>query len=187
MPYLLGNAPVGFRDRPLLFIDLEMTGLDPRIHEITEIAALHVSPGDFAVTNSFYTKVIPSHIHTADAQSLKVSGYSQKLWAEAIPLRQALIELSAFAPGCTLAGWSVQTEWDFLNAALEQQQLPYFYDHRLIEVYTLAYNFFYAKPQIKFLNLSTAARYFDIHLDYHLPDSDIRATYEIFKRLIRPN
>lgn len=183
MPYLLGKPPLKFRDRRLLFIDLELTGLDPNVHEITEIAALLVDPKDLHIINSFYTKTHPLHPQTGDSESLKVSGYDPKKWQEAIPIRQALEELSAFAPDCTLVGWCIQTEWDFLNAALEKESLPYFYDHRLIEVYSLAYPYFYEKTEIKYLNLSTASRYFNIHLDYHLPDSDIRATYEIYKKL----
>lgn len=184
MPYFLDRPAISFRDRPLLFIDLELTGLNPKIHEITEIAALLVSQPDLKIQNSFYTKVLPVHSETGDKDSLKVSGYTPSEWSEAIPLRQALVELSSFAPNCMLAGWVVQTEWDFLNAALEQEQLPYFYDHRVIEVYTLAYRHFLHNMDIKHLNLSTASRALGIYLDNHKPDSDIRATYEIFRKLI---
>lgn len=184
MPNFLDRPAVEFRRRPLLFLDFELTGLDPKIHEITEIAALLVSQPDFRIVNSFYTKVLPVHVQTADPDSLRVSGYDPKLWSDAISLHQALGELSSFAPDCTLVGWAVQTEWDFLNAALEQENLPYFYDHRLIEVYTLAYRYFSPLNSVKNLNLSSAARHFGIFLDNHKPDSDIRVTYEIFKRLI---
>ena len=97
---------------------------------------------------------------------------------------QALTEVSALAPDCLLAGWGVQNEWDFLNANLSRLNLPYFYSHHLLEISTLAFAKLYSNPQVQFLNLKRVAEYFKIPLDNHKPDSDIRATYEIFKKLI---
>lgn len=183
MPYLLDKSPIEFRSRPLLFIDLELTGLDPEIHEIIEIAALLVRQPDFEIANSYYTKTTPEHPQTADPKAAKINGYSSQGWADAIPLRTALVELIQFAPDCLLAGWAVQNEWDFLNAALKKNNLPYFYHHHLIEVSTLAFTKLYASDQIKFLNLSRVSKSLGISIENHKPDSDIRATYEIFKRL----
>lgn len=173
-----------FKDRPVLFIDLEMTGLDVSKHEIIEIASLLTHPPDFTVINSYYTKVIPQHIATADPQALEVVGYAPKLWQDAIPIRQALMELSQFAPDCILAGWSVQNEWNFLIGALEAEHLPYFFDDKMIEVWSLAYAKFHTSTEIDRLNLANTAKFLGVHVDRHHPDSDIHATYEIFKRLI---
>lgn len=187
MPYLLDRQPIEFKDRTLLFIDLELTGLDVSQHEIIEVAALVTRPPDFAIANSYYTKVLPVHPKTAAPEALEITGYSAKSWQDAIPLRQALVELSSLAPDCLLAGWAVQTEWDFLNAALETEHLPIFYDFRLLEVYSLAYAKFLHSPDIVHLNLSNTAASLGISIDRHKPDSDIRATYEIFKHLINQN
>ncbi len=183
MPYLLDNPPISFRDRPILFLDMEFTGLDPALHEITEIAALVVNQPRFEITNSYYTKVIPTHPQSADPKALKVSAYRSQDWQDAIPLRQALIELSHLAPDCLLAGWAVQNEWDFLNAALTREKLPYFYHHHLLEISTLAFAKLYSDSGVKYLNLPRVCRHLGINLIRHKPDSDIRATYEIFKRL----
>ncbi len=181
MPYFLDQSFPDFRQRPLLFLDFELTGLYVDRHEIIEIAALVVRQPDWHITSSYYTKVLPVHIATADPQSLAVAGYSPKLWTDAISLKTALVELSALAPGCLLAGWIVQTEWTFLSAALENAGLPYFFNQHVIEVYSLAFAHLYHQSEITHLNLATAARHFGIHLERHRPDSDIRATYEIFK------
>jgi DNA polymerase III epsilon subunit-like protein len=185
MPYLLDFPPVEFKNRPLLFIDLEMSGLDVRQHEIIEVAALRVSQPDFKVDNSYYSKVQPVHIETGNPQSLKVVNYSDASWKGALPLNQVLQELSRFAPDSILAGWAVQNEWDFLNKALEIEGLPYFYSHRLLEVSTLAYARYYNDPAVKFLSLNSVAKVMGIHIENHKPDSDIRATYEIFRKLIQ--
>src|SRR3990167_3089192 len=144
MPYLLDKTPVEFRNRPLLFIDLEMTGLDVSRHEIVEIAALLVPQPDFTIANSYYAQM---------------------------------------PPDCLLAGWAVQNEWDFLNAAIAREGLPYFYHHHLIEVSTLAFVKLYPDSDVKFLNLNRVSKKLGIYLDHHKPDSDIRATYAIFKKL----
>jgi DNA polymerase III alpha subunit (gram-positive type) len=184
MPNLLDKKRISFKDRPLLFIDLETTGLDEDIHEIIEIAALIVHQPDLQVVNSYYTKTIPEHIETADPKALKILNYSSKSWQDAIPLKTALTEIAALAPDCILAGWSVQTEWDFLNAATKRLGLSYFYTHRLLEVSALAFVKFRHDPNVNFLNLPTISNKLDVYLDQHKPDSDIRATFEIFKKLI---
>lgn len=174
----------GFKDRPVLFIDLEMTGLDVSKHEIIEIAALLTRPPDFTVINSYFTLVTPQHIATADPQALEIVGYTPKLWQDAIPIRQALLELSQFAPDCVLAGWSVQNEWNFLIHALEAEHLPYFFDDKMLEVWSLAYAKFHTSTEIDRLNLANTAKLLNVPVDRHKPDSDIRATYEIFKKLL---
>lgn len=184
MPYLLDRPRIEFRDRPLLFIDLETTGLDASRHEIIEIAALVVTQPGLDVTHSYYTKVRPTHIQTADPKSLNITQYSPASWTEAIDLRQALVDLSKLAPRCLLVGWGVQTEWEFLVAGLQAEHLDYFFDHHLIEVYTLAFAKFFRNTDPRFLNLGSTAAAMGIRIQRHLPDSDIRATYEIFKKLI---
>lgn len=182
MPKLLDQPPL-FRQLPILFIDLEMTGLDASQHEIVEIAALRVDQPNFNITGSYYAKVIPEHIDSADPDALRIISYSPESWSGAIPLRQAMIELSNFAPNCILAGWSIQNDWDFLNAALVKLNLPYFYSHRLLEIFSLAFAKLYHNQEVVHLNLANAAKVLGIHLERHKPDSDIRATYEIFKKL----
>ena len=174
----------GFKDRPILFIDLEMTGLDVTRHEIIEIAALLTRPPKFDIESSYYTKVLPIHIETANSQALEITGYDPRLWQDAIPSHQALLELSRFAPNCILAGWSVQNEWNFLIHALEAENLPYFFDDKMIEVWSLAYAKFYNSSQPERLNLANVCKLLNIPVDRHKPDSDIRATYKIFKHLI---
>ena len=166
-----------------MFVDLEMTGLDPRRHEIIEAAALLVNPPHFQIENSYYAKVAPSHIDTADTKSLQIANYSPQTWKDAISLSQMLKELSGMAPDCILAGWNVEIEWDFLLAALEAEELPVFFDQKLLEVWSFAYVKYYNRTDIAKLKLASVSRDLGISIDNHKPDSDIRATYEIFKKL----
>jgi len=183
MPHFV--EPPLFKDRPILFLDFEMTGLEPQLHEIIEVAALLVDSADFSITSSYYTKVKPTHIDTADPEALKIIDYSPQNWQDALPLRQALLDLSALAPDCILAGFGIQNEWNFLLAALEREHLPYFFNHNLLEVWTLAYVHFIHNSEVSHIGLSNVCRLLDIPLQRHRPDSDIRATYEAFKYLIQ--
>jgi len=179
--------PPAFKNRPILFLDFEMTGLDVNRHEIVEIAALVVRQPDLAVTNSYYTKVQPQHIETAVPESLELIDFTPQNWQAAIPLRRALVELSSLAPDCVLAGFGIQNEWNFLIYALDQEKLPYFFNHNLIEVWTLAFSKYFRDPQVSNIGLTNLCRMLNIPLERHKPDSDIRATYEIFKRLVNQN
>lgn len=184
MPFFSNRDWKPTSQRNLLFVDLELTGLDSSRHEIIEIAALLVSAGDLKIINSYYTKVLPAHIETADQVSLQIANYSPKEWSSAISLSTMLKELSSLDSQVILAGWSVITEYDFLTSALKQEGIPYFFDNYLLEVWSLAYVKFCKDPTIEKINLQTVSTKFNIPLLRHKPDSDIRATFEIFKNLV---
>jgi DNA polymerase III alpha subunit (gram-positive type) len=159
---------------------MEMTGLDVKKHEIIEVAALKVTQPKFDIESSYYAKVKPSHIKTADPASLEVLGYSPRDWTEAITRRQTLLDLSELAPNSILVGWGIQSEWDFLVSALESEKLPYFFT-QVIEVSSIAFYKLYQDYGLDRLGLSKVCKYLNIPLQHHRPDSDIRATYQIFK------
>lgn len=187
MPFFNKQNWPEYQHRPLLFIDLEMTGLDVSKHEIIEVAALVVEHPSLSILKSYYTKVLPTHSETADPEALRITQYSPGTWKEAISLRQVLLDLSQLAPYSILAGYSVQNEWDFLLAALEKEQLPCFFDNHLIEVWTMAFAKYFRTSDIGRLGLTYLCQQMGINLERHKPESDIRATYEIFKRLINEN
>lgn len=184
MPFFPNQNWPSDKTRPILFIDLEMTGLNSDLHEIVEVAALLVSPVDYSIQNSYYTKVLPSRIETADPEALKIINFHPKDWSDAIPLRQMLVELSNLSPHVILAGWSINTDYDFLVKSLARENLPFFFDNYLIEVWTLAYVKYHSDSTVPKTSLHNICKLLTIPLEIHKPDSDIRATYEIFKRLV---
>ncbi len=84
----------------LVFIDTETTGLDPRKHELIEIAVVRVKQdwsGDkptFTVADEWSTKVRPENIQSADPASLRVNGYSASGWDHSTRVAEALAELA---------------------------------------------------------------------------------------------
>ena len=75
-----GKKPKDFRDRKLIFIDLEMTGSDPAIHEIIEVGWLVVDGRSYKILSEYEAKVRPEHLYTADKEGLRVAGYSENKW-----------------------------------------------------------------------------------------------------------
>ena len=63
----------------LIWIDLEMTGLNPVRHEIIELGVVIASP-DLEIVEEFDLKIKPEHLENADPVSLKISNYSGIIW-----------------------------------------------------------------------------------------------------------
>lgn len=178
-----------FRDRPLLFIDLEMTGLDPTIHEIVEVGALVVDGKTFEVKKEYEAKVKPSHIQTADKKALEINGYAREKWENAKPLKQALEELSELAPGAIPAGWNIGVDKMFLDFAFITAGIKPSYDYHTIDVHTLAWKHIFPDTSIAVteVKLSRVCKHFGIKRgEKHRAMADIKATYELFLKLVAP-
>lgn len=94
MPSTLGDSDETQQspyNRPLAFVDLETTGLDPEIHEIIEIAFILARQPDLVVLEVWDRRVRPQHIQTADPTALRVNGYRPEAWQDSIPLSEALV------------------------------------------------------------------------------------------------
>ena len=127
-------------DFALAFLDCEFGGLDPELHDITEIAVVLT---DYRLaelaTGEWRVKARPERI-TAEAAAL--SGYGPERWADAVPLRQALNELTALLPpGKTVvpAGQNVRMDVAFLERGFKSCGLAYPFDYHVIDLATLFY------------------------------------------------
>jgi len=179
------NEEIDFRDRKLLFMDLETTGLDFNRHEIIEIGCLLVDGRSLKVIDEYSARVKPEHIQTASKKGLKVAGYSKKKWKDALPLKEVLKEVVKFAPEAMVAGWKVDFDWWFLDVNLKKLGVKHGFDYHLIDVISIAYIYLRSQKKPKKLNLRSVARSLGISVDeQHSAMTDIRATYEVFKKLI---
>lgn len=174
-----------FRDRPLLFVDLEMSGLDPTRHEITEVGALVVDGKTFEVKREYETKVKPEHIETADKTALRLNGYKSELWNDAKPLREVLLELNKLAPGAMIVGFNVTFDWMFLELAYRKYGIEPSFDYHKIDVLGIAWAHVLPDPRVKEVKLSELCRHFEIkRTEKHRALADIKATYELFCKLV---
>jgi oligoribonuclease (3'-5' exoribonuclease) len=124
------------------FMDCEFGGLDPELHDITEIAVI-VTDYRLVECGAREWKVIgrPDRI-TPEAAEL--FNYDPKVWQEhGVPLRQALTELAAVLPrGKTVvpAGQNVRMDVLFLERGFRKCEIPYPFDYHVIDLATLYYS-----------------------------------------------
>jgi DNA polymerase-3 subunit epsilon len=175
------------RNRPILFLDLETTGLNPGYQEISEIGAVLVSQPDWQVITTYEAKVLPSHLETAQPEALLIGHFDAAVWEkEGRPLKQALEELSEIGQGAILAGFNVTFDWAFLQTGFNLVDLPDpFYYHRY-DVMSAAFSMLYDRAEFKKFSLSECCRYFGVtNTKAHSALADAQATYEVFVGLMQ--
>lgn len=174
-----------FRDRPLLFIDLEMTGLDPTVHEIIEVGALVVDGRTLEVKQEYEAKVKPEHIETADPEALKINGYKAENWTGAKQISEVLGDLNNLAPGALVVGWNMSVDWSFLESAHKKTGVKRTFDYHTIDILPLAWEYALKHSEIKEIKLSEFCKHFKIERgEKHQAMADIKATYQVFRKLV---
>jgi len=126
---------------PLVFFDLEMSGLSPVSHEIMEIGAVRAlrDKEGWRIDEMKNWLVAPEHIETASKEALETFGYSKDEWKEAIPLKQALTEFMEFAQGAYLVGHNSAVDWSFLSPALSNIGVENTADYHILDTASIEY------------------------------------------------
>jgi len=124
----------------LAFIDCEFGGLDPELHDITEVAVVvtdyrlaELARGEWKVR---------ARADRISEEGAAISGYSEAAWKDAPPLRQVLGELSGLLPANQLvvpAGQNVRMDVAFLERGYRSCELPFPFDYHVIDLATLFY------------------------------------------------
>jgi DNA polymerase III epsilon subunit-like protein len=123
------------------FLDCEFGGLDPELHDITEIAVITT---DYRLAEldarEWKVRARPERV---SPEAAALAGYDPEVWArDAVPLRQALSELTALLPkGKTVvpAGQNVRMDVQFLELGYKSCGLPWPFDYHVIDLATLYY------------------------------------------------
>ena len=127
-------------DFAFAFMDCEFGGLDPEIHDITEVAVI-LTDYRLVELGSQEWKVLARH-ERVSAEAAKISGWTAEAWADAPDVRQVLTEVVAMMPaGVTVvpAGQNVRMDVIFLERAFKACGIPYPFDYHLIDLATLFY------------------------------------------------
>lgn len=180
------------KKKNLAFIDLETTGLSPERHEIIEIGAIIARQvpvsgrgNTLEVIEEIDLKVKPEHLETSDPGALAVNGFNEMDWLFAVDLKKALEILSAKATGAILVAQNVTFDWSFLEKAFSQTGLENPLDFHRIDLLSMAYAKLYHDEKAQKFSLRALCEYFDIKNERaHSALADIRAEYEVYKRLI---
>jgi len=176
----------------LVFVDTETTGLDPRRHELIELAYIRVNqswiPGEKPVFEELYewsVKVRPEHIVTADPVSLKVAGYSPDEWRTADDVLTALQEFSDGTQGAIMVAHNVAADAAFIDTALSTHGMQNKMHYHRLDTVSMAYAKLHGAPDVHRFSLAELCKYFGIiNPDPHSALADARACFELFKKLM---
>ncbi len=170
------------------FLDCEFGGLDPQLHDITEVAVI-VTDYRLAEVSSAEWKVAarPERI---TAEAAEISGWTAEAWSEALPLRQVLGELTKLLPKrrtVVPAGQNVRMDVQFLELGYKSCQLPYPFDYHVIDLATLFYSWSLVSGEpVAALSLRQAALTAGL-IDGAVPHramADTRLTLEAFRHYV---
>jgi len=173
------------RERNLAFLDLETTGFELG-QEIVEIGVVRVAPKTWEVIEQFELKVKPKHLENADPESLKVIGFSEEAWQDALELNEALEILEEKCQGDILIGQNFSFDWSRLEKAYfeAQRPLPHFYYHHM-DVKSILFYKYFKETQFQYFSLLEACKFFNIPLNnQHHALADAYATYLVFKKIM---
>lgn len=162
---------------PLVFLDVETTGLYPAKSEIVEVAAIKFDAG-MNPTACFSTlckpkKPIPPEI-------TKINGITDGMVEDKPNFHEIAHSLSQFLEGCNLAGHNLMFDLEFLY--VHGTSLPF--DKKLYDTLELAQRTI-KKSDIGNHKLGTVCDWYGIHRgDAHRALSDSYATSKIFTQLV---
>lgn len=181
------------RDRIFAFIDLEMTGLDITVNEITEIGlvlARHTPSEDGILAikkqSEHQWKVAPKNLEVADPVSLQMTGYSDEKWENAHSLETALTELAELTPEATMVGHNVAFDFAFLERAFRETGIENPMHYHKLDTISIAYGkLAQSEPDLVKFSLRELCEYFKIkNQNAHTALSDARATFELYEKLL---
>lgn len=177
------------KGKKLAFIDIETTGTNPYKHEITEIGCLLAKQNDdgtFSTIEEFEVKVKPEHIETAEPEALRVNGYDEAQWLFAHTQKEALTLVSQKCEGAVMVAQNVSFDYAFLAVAFGKYEVkdPFFYAK--LDTIPMAYLRFRNDPTMDSFTLRALCEKYGIKNDKaHTAMADIRATFEVFQKIMK--
>jgi len=168
---------------PIIFIDIETTGLDPDYHEIIEIACIRID--NIGQETVYHTKVQPLNIETANPKALEINGYRSKDWRGAPAPAEVAAKLESFLEGCLLVGHNIKFDVAFIYELLNRHAKLIRYDRRLIDTIVLAHEHlsFCGLESLSMDSIRTFMHW--SKADSHTALKDCRDVQRLFYRLSR--
>lgn len=180
------------RTTDLVFIDIETTGLDARMHEIIEIATVRVKQQWVSNEKPIFTelfewsaKIKPERLEVADPVALKINGYIPSDWKDSIPLEQALREFAHKTDGAIMVAHNVAFDAEFLDEQFVRNNIANKMHYHRLDTVSFAYGLLRNTPEVGRYSLGELCKYFGIVNERaHSALSDARADFELFKKLM---
>ena len=171
------------------FLDCEFGGLDPELHDITEIGVI-LTDERLVELGEKEWKVIPRPDRITP-EAAAIFGYDEQVWRdEGVGVRQALTELAEFLPGnrtVVPAGQNVRMDVMFLERGYKSCAIAYPFDYHVIDLATLYFSWsLVAGETVSALSLRQAATHAGLAQGKveHRALADARLTLETFRHYI---
>lgn len=156
-------------------IDLETTGLNPKLDKIIEIGAVKVIEGQKVDTFSAY--VNPGR--QLEERIVELTGITQKQVDQAQDITQILPGLMVFLEDLPLLGHRILFDYSFLKKAAVNQKLSF--EKQGIDTLRIARCFL---PQLEHRTLEYLCKYYEIPHLAHRASEDAEATSKLYQRLV---
>lgn len=170
------------------FLDCEFGGLDPELHDITEIGVILTDYRLAEIAEAEWkVRARPERI---TAESAQISGYDATAWAGAPHVRDVLGAINAMLPkGSRVvpAGQNVRMDVMFLERAYRRCQIANPFDYHVIDLATLYYvHSLVAGETVPALSLRQAATVAGLAEGpvAHRALADARLTLETFRHFV---
>lgn len=169
----------------LYVVDLEMSGPNPQVHEILDIAGVRAAIGaGLPEEEAWGARVRPRRIGNAVPAALKVVGYSPKAWRESLELEAALERFAVVGRDGVVTGWGMAQDLAFLSEAFRQLGQPWPFALVAIDVQAIARALLRGNGEVDRFNLGHVADRLGIgRMGEHGALADAYATYDILVRL----
>ena len=180
----LGDDPLSGQTS-LFVIDLEMSGPNPREHEVLELGGVRARLAQgFAEEVSWGSRVRPRHIGNAELSALKVVGYSVKAWRNALELEPAFLKLADTGEGAVIAGWGINGDLAFLSETARRIGKSWPFAPVALDIQTVARKLLKPGERVDRFNLGHVADRLGIgRMGEHSALADAYATYDILVKL----
>lgn len=178
------NNKMNFRDFDLAFVDCEMTGLNFE-NELIEIAVVRVSAFNFAALDEWSVKIKPQHLENANPESLKITGYNDNDWGNALDEETALKIFLEKTDKTILVGQNISNDLLFIYKALAKYDLKPTFWYKSIDTFTLAWQKLRNNQDIRGLGLTELMSHFGMERKKaHSALDDARVAYKVFLKLL---
>lgn len=157
-------------------IDLETTGLNPKLDKIIEIGALKVVEGK--VTDTFHTYVNPGR--KLEERITVLTGICQDKLDQAPDMKEIFPRLVVFLEDLPLLGHRVLFDYSFLKKTAVD--LKYSFEKQGLDTLRMARCFL---PQLEHRTLSYLCAYYGINHAAHRALEDASATADLYQLLCR--
>ena len=156
-------------------VDLETTGLAPKLDKIIEIGAVRVRDGQIVGSFSEFVnpgRVLPEHI-------TELTGISQKQVDTAETIEKVLPAFLEFAGDVPLVGHRISFDYAFLKRAAVNLRLDF--ERSGVDTLKLSRQFLEELPSRK---LSALCEHFSIPIQAHRALEDARAAHILYEKLL---